>query len=461
MTNAVSPASSTSCALVARTKPFVVASILLVSSLAWAGGMTLEGRGARPLGRAGSFVAGADDGGAFVYNPAGLADIDGISILIDGGMVLQRTHYERVDSGGNKQPAVDGALNFLPFPTAVITWKPRKLSWLTVAGGVWVPYLGLNSFPDNGPQRYSSISLDGSLVVVMELAAAFRLNDHFALGVGLQNMILQFKSRVALSTCTQLNCAPEDPGFDSLTVLNAVSGFTPSGVVGATVAYPKIRAGLALQLPFFVNADGSVKSRLPTDPFYTNAQVQGTSATVNFTIPLMLRAGVEYRPIKTLRVELGFDYEAWSMQQYFTIQPHGIYISGVPGIGNYYLNTLRVVRQLDDSFSIHVGAEFEAIRKKLVLRIGYLFETSATPYNTLSVLTSDGVHNMITLGMGVKMFGVRWDVGYAHLFTAERTVRDSQSLQLNPIAPSLGVPVGNGTYDIDTDIIAVGLDAQF
>ena len=88
--------------------------------------MTITGRGARPLGRAGSFVAGADDGEAFVYNPAGLADIDGVSLLIDGGMVFQRTHYDRVDSGGNKQPGVDGGLNFLPFPTLWSPISPRS-----------------------------------------------------------------------------------------------------------------------------------------------------------------------------------------------------------------------------------------------------------------------------------------------------------------------------------------------
>src|SRR5947209_3132564 len=110
--------------------------------------MTLEGRGARPLGRAGSFVAGADDGEAMYYNPAGLVDVDGISSLVDAGLVLQRTEYTRVDSGGNPQPTVNGDLNFLPFPTAVLTWKPKKHPWLTLHGGVWVPYLGLNSFPE-------------------------------------------------------------------------------------------------------------------------------------------------------------------------------------------------------------------------------------------------------------------------------------------------------------------------
>jgi long-chain fatty acid transport protein len=422
--------------------------------------MTLEGRGARPLGRAGSFVAGADDGGAIAYNPAGLADIEGISLLLDAGLVLQRTHYDRVDSGGNPQPGVDGNLNFLPFPTLSITWKPKKVNWLTIAGGVWVPYLGLNSYQEKGPQRYSNISLDGSLVLVAELAAAFRLHEHVWLGAGFQIMYLRFQSTVALSGCTELNCAPEDPGFDAPTHLD-VTGVTPSGIMGATFAWPKIRGGLSLQLPFWIHADGTVNSRLGSDPFFTNASVVGNSTSADLTIPLMLRLGLEYRPRRTVRVEIGFDYEAWSMQKDITIRPHGIYIDGVPGIGRYYLNTFKMVRNMQDTFSVHLGAEWEAIRGRLVVRAGYLFETSATPDSTMSVLTSDGLHNMVSLGLATRVKSVRIDFGYAHLFTSDRNVSNSVSLQLNPIKPSLARPVGNGRYKIDTDILALGLDGRW
>jgi long-chain fatty acid transport protein len=427
--------------------------------------MTLEGRGARPLGRAGSFVAGADDASAFVYNPAGLADIDGISFLLDGGFVLQRTHYDRVDSGGNPQPGVDGKINTLIFPTVAITWKPRKVPWFTLAGGVWVPYLGLNSYPANGPQRYSNISLDGSLVLVAELAAGFRLHEHVWLGAGFQIMYINFQSTVALSGCTQLNCAPEDPGFDTPTHID-VTGVVPSGVIGATFAWPKIRAGLSLQLPFFIHGDGTVTPTNPhlgTDPFFTNASIVGSSVSADFVIPLMLRLGVEYRPRPTVRVELGADYEAWSMQKELRITPHNIYIDGVPGIGKYYLNSMSVARNMVDSFSVHLGAEWEAVRGRLVVRAGYLFETSATPDAYMSVLTSDGLHNMISLGLATRIKMVRLDLGYAHLFTADRDVgyKDTKSLQLNPIQPSIAVGVGGGHYHIDTDMIALGLDGRW
>jgi long-chain fatty acid transport protein len=437
---------------------------LLAPLTAHAGGMFLPGRGARALARAGSFVAGADDGGALYYNPAGLAEIQGVSLLLDGALILQQVHYARVDSGGNMLPALDGSMDLLPIPTLVLTWKPKQVPWLTVAGGVWVPYLGLNSWPADGPQRYSTITLKGSLILVLELAAAFKLNEHVFIGAGFQDLIMKFKSTRNLSACTELNCAPEDQSFDSPTQVTASTFFTPSANAGLTIAYPKWRFGLSVQAPFVVHADSSVQSKLPTDPMFANAVLVGDSATTSFTVPLMIRAGFELRPIHGLRVEAGVDYEAWSMQDRFTIQPHNIYIDNVPGIGRYYLNTMYIERHLTDSVSVHIGGEMEAINNRLWVRAGYLFESSATPDQYASVFAPDGLKNMIALGVGARLFGpVRIDVSYAHVFFNDRSVdwKASKSLQTNPIQPSLEVGVGGGDYHMAADILAAGLDGRF
>jgi len=452
---------------VARTSRLVALLIaLLFSSSAFAGGMFLPFRGARATGRAGAFTAGVDDASALYYNPAGMADIDDWSFLIDGALILQQVGYDRVDSGGNPQPHVDGQMNILPLPTIALTWKPRQIKgrWVTFGLGVWVPYLGVNSWPENGPQRYSNISINGSLLGVVELAASFRIKDWFWLGVGLQNMILHFHSRLMLSACSELNCAPEDPGFDSLTQVDTDSAFTPSGVVGAIFAFEKFRGGLNVQLPFFVRSSGTVATRLPTDPFFANSEVHGNAIDVDFNLPLTVRLGLEYRPYKRLRVELDMDYEAWSMQKDFTIRPKGVYISGVPGVGNYYLNTLHLQRGMQDTFAVHLGAEAVTLDRKMggmVLRAGWALETSATPDSTASVLTPDALRNVISIGGGLILGPVRLDLGYAHVFFADRTVTNSQSFQLNPIQPALAVPVGNGRYTVSADVLTAGLEARF
>src|SRR4051794_31851712 len=254
--------------------------------------MFLPARGTRALGRGGAFVAGVDDGSALYYNPAGYADMDDVSVLLDGALVFQQVDYTRVDSGGNPQPKVSPNMNLLPLPTLSISGKPDiPRRWLTLAGGVWVPYLGLNTWPEDGPQRYSNITLNGSIIAVAELAAAFRIRDWFWLGVGIQNMFLHFHSRVMLSACSQLNCAPEDPHFDSLTQVDTDSYFTPSGNIGAVFNLDRCRIGVDLQLPFWIRSSGEVHSRLPTDPFFANAELHGKDVDVNFVLPVMVRAG--------------------------------------------------------------------------------------------------------------------------------------------------------------------------
>jgi long-chain fatty acid transport protein len=438
-----------------------LALIALAATDVEAGGLTQPFRGARPTGRGGTFVAGGDDVGAMAFNPANLWEIDHFSFLVDGGLVLERMTYDRIDSGGNPQPRVSSSMVILPIPTLGLTYKPKKAPWVTIYGGVWVPYLGLSSWPENGPQRYSSISLSGSLLVTLQLGAAFRVHENVSIGFGLQNMFLRFKSRVMLGTCPELNCAPEDPGFDALTELDASSFFTPSAILGLNVHYPTWRFGLSFQLPFWIRASGTVVSRLPTDPFFTNAQVVGKDATLDFNLPPILRAAVEVRAIRRVRLELGIDWEIWRVQQDFTITPKGIYIDGVPGIGRYYLPSLKVNRALDDSVAVRIGVEAEPVKRRLWLRAGYIFESSATPDKTTSALSGDGLKNIITLGGSLRMGPVRFDLGYAHVFTLSRTVTNSEAWQVNPIQPSLLVPVGNGTYNVDADVIAVGLNADW
>ncbi len=432
---------------------------------AYAGNMFLPDRGARPLGRGGAIVAGADDAGsALAYNPAGLADIEGMSLLFDVGLIFQKVQYTRVDSGGNPQPTVNGQNGLLPIPTLAFSWKPKKLKWFTLGVGVFTPYLGLDSYPATGPQRYSLVSLNGSLLLVIEVAAGFQIGEHVRLGVGFQNMYLNFESEKVLSACpSQVDCAPENPNFDSLTQIKATSVFTPSGILGLNVEYQYWRLGVALQLPYFVRASGTVATRLPSDPMFDGSKVVGNQVSLNFNLPLELRVGFELRPTDRFRLEIGADYEAWSMQQSFQIVPHNIYIENVPGVGTYQLKTMYENRGLHDVFALHVGLEGDAVPGRLVLRAGYTLETSATPDSTAALLTPENLRNLISVGLGVYVWKFRFDLGYAHVFTEDRTVpyQASKSYQINPIQPGLGVGVGGGTYKMSDDILALGFDSRF
>ena len=435
----------------------------LPSMTALAGGMFLPARGARPLARAGSFVAGGDDLEALYYNPAGLAGTGHGSVLLDAGLVLQRVDYDRVDSGGNQQPRASDDNGIVPLPFIGVSWRPEKLGKrVTLAVGAFAPYTGIPRYREDGPQRYSITSLSGTLLLVTELAVSVRVTPNFYIGAGFQNMFISLSDKLVLSSCaSQVNCAPEQPNFDAPTQAKASASFVPSGNVGLLFVSRFVRVGASVQLPYWVRASGTVNTRLPSDPQFTGAVVVGDRVDVSFNLPLVARAGIEVRPTKRWRFEVGFDYENWSTHDRITFTPRDVHIDHVIGIGTYALKPMYLDRSFNDTYSGHLGGEFDAIEKRLTVRAGYLFESSAVPDETLAVLTPDGNKHLLACGLALRLGKVRLDVSYGHFFQADRTVTTSRSLQLNPIQPSIAVPVGNGKYAVAADVLAVGMEGRF
>src|SRR5689334_17331073 len=104
-----------------------------------AAGLFVADRGVRPLGRGGAFVAGADDLGALVYNPAGLFDA-GEQLLIDAAWVNYSSDYKRQAIVRQTDPntgelvaeypvtfkEVEGTTPFLPIPTLAFSYQVNK-----------------------------------------------------------------------------------------------------------------------------------------------------------------------------------------------------------------------------------------------------------------------------------------------------------------------------------------------
>ena len=82
-----------------------------------------------------------------------------------------------------------------------------------------------------------------------------------------------------------------------------------------------LRAGLAFQLPFFVSGQGKFETVLPPSGFYDGASVVGDRADVKFTLPPILRAGVEAALGPRWRAELGGSIEFWSMHDQLEVEP--------------------------------------------------------------------------------------------------------------------------------------------
>src|SRR5262249_53755509 len=326
--------------------------------------------------------------------------------------------------------------------------------------GLVAPYAALDGYPEDGGQRYSLVSFHGSVLATLEAAVAFKLTDDVSIGAGIQNTFVKLPSRPAFSACPkEIVCAPEDPEFDAPGRIDATSWLTPSAVFGIqATATSWLRLGASVQLPSFVSAGGTVKARLPSSGFFNGAHVEGDAADVSLTLPLIVRAGAEVRPVPAVAIEAGFDWEAWSMQDQVEVTPHNVRVEGAAGVGTYDFGPLVIPRRFKDTYALRLGVEAEAA-PGLFVRAGFVHESGASADEYLTVAAVDTDKNVVTAGVGYRFGKVRVDAMVGHAFMGSRDIGRGTSCapQQNPIRPPAGacvhdgspdhVYVGDGSYD--------------
>jgi long-chain fatty acid transport protein len=451
-------------------------------------GLYVADRGVRPLGRAGAFVAGADDLGAIAYNPAGIFEAGG-QILVDGSWVNFESEYTRRSLLRQTDPntgettgefiktyrTVDGTTPVLPIPTLAASYQLDK-EWV-VAAGVWAPYAGLMTYPSDvpgasgpepAPQRYSLLTLEGSLLALVGVSAAYAPMKTLRLGATLGLMTGIMKGAVNVSGCVpeRFFCAPEDPEWDVLAELSGGPIFAPTGQVGAIyIPNREWRFGLSVQLPTWVRSAATIRTRLPAAPVFEQASQKGDGANLNFELPWSVRVGAEARIVRDLRVELAFQYEGWSMHDSLEVDPDGISLRNIVGFpDSYYLPSVTLPRGFQDAVSVRLGGEYAltVLGKKLSARGGVSYESSAIPAEYLSVTTMDSNKITTALGVSLHLGALRLDATYAHVFGFDVTVdpREARAPQVSPLKanpPENPNYINGGDYSHRSNIIGLGL----
>jgi long-chain fatty acid transport protein len=478
---------------VKRTILFSLAVLCAVGALpqrAEAGGLFLTDRGTRPLGRGFAFVAGADDPQSIWYNPAGLG-FSGQQLLLDATMTFLRADFTRIDSGGNVLPTVSVDAAKLPIPMLAYSHPLRED--LVLGFGVFAPNASLLRWPrgvraDGGtcdgtgeptadceaaPQRYSLYSLEGSAFVNVTAALAYKPIPELSIGAGVQLLLGRFVGETAISACDGFICTQaENPEYDGLARFDLNPIVHPGFTLGATYDAGMVRVGASMVWwPSAVSGDAKLNVRLPSAPLFDGARVEGDTARLELDLPLMVRAGVEVRPVRQVRVEAAFVWEHWSTQDGAHIQPNDIWIRDAVAIGDYQVGDIDIPRNMNDVYSLRLGAEIDAVEDLLTVSVGLNYENSSFDDAYLSPLTLDSRKVVVALGASVQVIeGLFLDVSYGHVFMADPQVRNSQVPQPNPIRPprSTDVPapaggaafVGNGDYNMEADIVGVGLRWQ-
>ncbi len=473
--------------------PFALLTSALLALAVWmpapveAGGFYLAERGTRPLGRGGAFVAGVDDPHSLWLNPAGLS-YSGDQLLIDATETLFAVDYTRIDSGGNVLPTVNGHHAYLPIPTIAGSYSFDELPELTFGLGLFAPNASLTEWPQsidvNGvenpaPQRYSLLSLQGSLLSSIALGAAWKPIPELSIGLATHLLFGNFDARVALSACEGVICSfPEDPEYDAIAQIS-LPVFFPFFVLGAVVDLDIVRIGFSISTAYNLEGSALLRVRPPSAAAFDGAQVVNrragcnyqdpmdpcrgdTRADVQLEFPWVMRLGVEVRPVPELRLEAAVVWETWSVQDEARIRPRDVWIEdALGGALDYQVGPMSIPRNMNDTVSIRLGGEY-TVDNTVTIRAGGYWENGAFSDQYLSALTIDSDKVVMGGGVGIHVSDeVIIDLAAGYVWMASRSVRDSLVPQPNPIRPPVAanevVYVGNGDYSMGAPYFGLGV----
>jgi long-chain fatty acid transport protein len=454
--------------------------LLAPATQAHAGGFTLVDRGARGLSRGGAFVAGADDPSALWYNPAAL-DESKNQILSDATLTVMLVDYQRQYRDGSYSAEVTGKPMYLPIPTLAMSHK-FGLRHFTFAAGIFAPNMVLNNWPrsvkENGinvpaPQRYSLISLQGSIYSNLAAGLAWHPTKSFSIGADAQVSIGRLKTEVALSGCGDgLTCNfPEDPQYDVYSTADVLPAWGVTGVFGVKYNAGNIlRLGASVMLPYKLQGPASLSNRLPNNALFENASVSGDKADFSMQFPLIVRVGSEIRPFPAVRLEGAFVWEQWSSQKSIDITPQDVSIRNIRGIGDYDVGPIKLVRNMNDVWSLRGGYEIfipprfmpiDFLRKtKFAMRGGLAYEKSAFTNKTLTPFTLDSDKVLLTGGFALNLTKtLRFESAAGWYFMKNVTVTEStipRPMAIRPQSTADNVTQGNGIYKMEAFYLGGG-----
>jgi long-chain fatty acid transport protein len=471
----------------------------LLSLSAEASTFYLSDIGAQGLGRAGAFVAGADDITAQWYNPAALTRIKGGMVGLNTAGAHQFIDFQRADSSGpldedgnptaspNQEVSNAASPVFIPHIGVAYGWEK-----LTLYAGLTTPYAGDFSYPSDGPQRYSLIDT----IVIQTFAGpaiAYKATPWLSLGSSLSWNTLKIGQSRQISlyfTNTFLNedgtdhTKVEDPSADVLFEFEANDTSALSYSLSAMVEPPdgKWAAAVMVQPPIRFDAKGEMSADFSSH-FLKNEEglvylpqdvAEDDEVTIEVVMPMIIRSGALVRPMEQLELELAFVWEGWSSVETLQIDDLDMDLQ-VEVFGDVQDQVIEgpivLPTGYSNSWSLRFGGEWTA--QSYAVRAGALFETPGVPTGSLSVNLVDRKKLGYGLGASYNPGGkLSVDVSWFQSFLGTIEVTDSKLARVAAQIDTSDINepvttivedhiVANGTYRSSILLGAAGFTYRF
>lgn len=440
----------------------------LTSADAQAAGFYLPGRGVRPLGRAGAFVASGEGNlNSLWYNPANLTFDDAVNLTVDLSVIDLASSFQRAqrtDEYGQTYTYDPVASDAPPQPIPqILIGGPTSNEDISWAFGVYTPYMSPVRFPEHGAQRYTLVDNSGSAMGFIEAALSYQITDNIRVGAGLQDGFASFRLVSVTSGYTGLHGRPEDEDLDILSKITLSDFFAPAGNVGMWVKMgPSVQAAISFQSPVHLqDDDAELVVRMPSNPEFDNAKLTNNTLSAAMELPPVARVALRYVG-SSLDLELTGVWEGWSSFEEIKATPNDIDVEGVPGIGSIPVGPLSIPENYQNTYSVRLGGDY-IVDDALTVRAGYNFETGAITDEYFSVFSPDSNKHTFAAGMTYDFGKWSLDVSSAYYLFADRHITESQMRQINPTDADneLATVVGNGDYSSRYLVFGMGVNYAF
>lgn len=320
-------------------------------------GYDVPDQSGRGMGMADAFIAGATGASAAYYNPAGLADVQ--TLEFNGNLYLAHTEIEaEIDGGGTEESDNDVYLSPNLFYAHRLSAHPNVVAGI----GIYAPYgQGLNWDEDDAPKTTAVFRSGRITFVNVNPSLAWGVNDAVSLGIGLD----------AAWSKAEVETGPVAGGLEGDGDSTAL-GWNAGMQVRMT---PQWKLGLTYRSRLEMEYEGDIPAAL------------GDSIEMDY--PRSAGAGLEYRRIPAVRLEVSAIWKEWSSVK--SIRPGG--------------------DRWEDNWTFMVGGEYD-VAPRWTLRAGYGLSQQPKPDTELT-LNKDDSH-AFAAGFS-RRFGERWTLDGAAL----------------------------------------------
>jgi long-chain fatty acid transport protein len=391
-----------------------------------AAGTQLDLQSARAVAMAGSVTGFIDDASGIYFNPAGIAQGQGIDVMV--GMTGIVPFFNVTSADG---VTTNGQHTLIPPPHLYATYGISDA--VTVGVGVFTPY-GLSiGWPDGYPGRFIATNVSEKLYDINPTVALHFGPVRFGAGAQIVRATVELQRNINLGTTPSVYTPPE-PSVD----LGASAwGFGGNAGIQVDVIEKVFQIGVNYRSRVTYNFNNGT-AHFSNIPPQFQGQIFDQAGSTTTTTPDSVAVGFAYRPFACLTLDADITYFDWQVFQSIVITfPASPLLSS------------NEQKNWHHTWNYRIGAEW-LIDEHWALRGGLMYDKTPGPTATLQPDVPDSTRWNFAGGFGWRAGAFHVDVGAQWIYFRPITSGEQSTTYplYNPATYNSNALVGTVSFEV-------------